>query len=231
MARPIKDITGLRFGRWTVLSLDEARSVDAEGKVKGARWNCECTCGTTKSVLSSSLTGGRSSSCGCLNIDSHQSHGLSYHPLYDTWSGIRGRCLNQKKSNYKFYGARGVEMYLPWVNDPQAFIDWVESALGEKPSAEHTIDRIDNEHGHYEPGNLRWATQVEQTNNTRSTVHIEHNGVTRTLAQWCHDLGLSYDTTWSRLKRGWTTVQALSTPTDCGRRYRRRLQKSESEIN
>ena len=38
--------------------------------------------------------------------------------------------------------------------------------MGDKPSPKHSIERINNE-GNYEPSNCKWATAVEQMNNTR----------------------------------------------------------------
>ena len=50
---------GQKFGMWTVLSHVEGTS----GKTR--RYVCQCACGTKKKVLSQSLTGGKSRSCGC----------------------------------------------------------------------------------------------------------------------------------------------------------------------
>ncbi len=54
--------------------------------------------------------------------------------------------------------------------------------LGRKPSPKHSLDRIDND-GHYEKGNVRWATRKEQSNNTRQVKLITINGET---AQFSH---------------------------------------------
>lgn len=54
------DMTGRRFGRWTVLG-------DFVTTPKGERkWRCRCDCGTERYVLESSLKYGGSKSCGCL---------------------------------------------------------------------------------------------------------------------------------------------------------------------
>ena len=48
------DLTGQQFGRWTVLRYAGSYS-----------WDCRCTCGAERPVLSKSLKSGRSTSCGC----------------------------------------------------------------------------------------------------------------------------------------------------------------------
>lgn len=56
------DLTNKKFGHWTVLNFDEERS-----NSHGSYWVCKCTCGTIKSVRSSHLRSGASTSCGCTN--------------------------------------------------------------------------------------------------------------------------------------------------------------------
>jgi hypothetical protein len=53
------DLTGQRFGRWTVLALHSGR----DGNV---RWSCHCACGVRRPVLGGSLRAGRSTNCGCM---------------------------------------------------------------------------------------------------------------------------------------------------------------------
>jgi hypothetical protein len=54
----LKDMTGLTFGRWTVVTRGQ-RSGDK------ARWVCQCACGATREVLGTELRSGGSASCGC----------------------------------------------------------------------------------------------------------------------------------------------------------------------
>ena len=56
-------------------------------------------------------------------------------------------------------------MYPEWVNSYESFESWILANLGERPDG-MTLDRRDND-GHYEPGNLRWATHSQQRNNQR----------------------------------------------------------------
>jgi len=205
------DLSGQVFGSLTVLTMLPRQPVVPDGKRVPTKWMCQCTCGKVKQVMASNLTGGKSRSCGCVNI----THGLKKDPLYQTWNGIRQRCFNPVTPNYQAYGGRGVTMDPIWSNDFKAFRDWVLENLGERPSVDHSIDRIDTIEGCYAPGAIRWATRVEQANNTRSNVRLEFTGRTQTLADWCREMNLSYSTVSQRLRKlGWTVEQALTIPTD-----------------
>ncbi len=60
------DLTGRTFSRWTVL--EESAETNS-----GRHWLCRCSCGTVKVVLQNSLTRGKSTSCGCYNLEQLQS--------------------------------------------------------------------------------------------------------------------------------------------------------------
>lgn len=57
-----RDLTGVRFGRWTVLY--KLPSVS-----KNSRWYCRCECGNESIVERVSLVQGNSKSCGCYNLE------------------------------------------------------------------------------------------------------------------------------------------------------------------
>lgn len=64
--KTFRDLTGERFGKWTVLKLS--------GKNKNDKlWLCRCECGKERVITQYNLTHGRSSSCiQCANIEKNR---------------------------------------------------------------------------------------------------------------------------------------------------------------
>lgn len=127
---------------------------------------------------------------------------------YKAWCNIKQRCLNPQNPRYESYGLRGIAIYEPWRVDFHRFRADLHAEIGERPSLEHSLDRRDND-GNYEPGNLRWATQKEQSRNTRQNVRLEYAGESLLMCEWAERTGLPFYMIQQRISHGWTTGEAL----------------------
>lgn len=200
-----EDLTGMQFGLLTVLEYI------GTNKYRASLWRCVCSCnGINEIIVSTShLKSGDVQSCGCLIRTNHYKiHGECDTRLYDIWNGMKKRCNNPNSDRYNDYGGRGITVCDDWNNNYINFRDW---SLNNGYDDNLTIDRIDNDLG-YSPDNCRWATRLEQQNNTRSNAYYEFNNETHSLTEWCRILNLNYNTIKSRLRNGWTFEQAITTP-------------------
>ena len=203
MAKAI-DLTGQKFGRLTVVErLFERKNYSA------TFWLCTCECGKTDlRIRADYLKKGITTSCGCYRTENNAAvqtkHGLSRSDEYRIWRGMLDRCYNPNAENYPVYGGSGVAVCDEWKESFETFY----RDMGHRPSSVHSIDRKNNELG-YSKENCRWATKIEQANNTRKNVFYSLNGVSRTLAAWCRELGINYVSVHSRLRLGMSFEEAI----------------------
>lgn len=65
MENLIRDETGNKYGKWTVLKYIPPK--ERTEKNKNLSWLAQCECGTTRPIRISDLRNGKSKSCGCVN--------------------------------------------------------------------------------------------------------------------------------------------------------------------
>ncbi len=202
---PKKILTGQRFERLLVIG--------CAGRVKGRiAWHCLCACGNGITVTASHLINNHTRSCGCLLREMRPSirltHGETIHrnisPEYAAYQAAKARCEQPSADSYKTHGGRGIKFLFTSFEELLA-------EVGRRPSPKHSLDRYpNNETGHYEKGNVRWATKKEQARNTRRNHLVTFNDKTQCLIEWCEELGRSWHTVKSRIYHGWCDVCAIS---------------------
>lgn len=206
VAKNFQDLTGMRFGRLTVLSLDSIN------KYRQSLWLCKCECGNTKIIRGNHLKSKRIKSCGCLKKEKCSKEHLR---LFDIWVTMKKRCFKKYSIDYQRYGARGITVCDEWKNNFKVFYEW---AINNGYQDDLTIDRIDV-NGDYEPNNCRWATKKEQARNRSNNRLIAYNNETHCLSEWADIIGLKRATLEKRINDfGWSVEKALTTPSRGGKR-------------
>lgn len=203
---------GQTFGKLTVVG--KAPRLDPRA---GIRWITRCECGETRINYRYVLERGVVQSCGSKGCKTagRPTHGMTGTDTYTTWSAIVQRCTNPKATKWNMYGARGITVCERWLK----FANFLED-MGERPSREHTIDRIDGR-GNYNKANCRWATALEQQANIAHNVMVTYQGKTQHIMAWARELGIPGCTISHRLLRGAKPEDALRPFS--GKRPRRRV--------
>lgn len=124
-----------------------------------------------------------------------------------SWIDMRRRCLNRESEKFPDYGGRGITVFPAWAPSATGFEVFLRD-VGRPPTDTHQLERIEND-GNYEPGNVRWATRLEQGCNKRNNRVFTHDGVTLHLSEWARRTGLDHSTILGRLARGKTVAEAL----------------------
>jgi hypothetical protein len=141
-------------------------------------------------------------------------HRMTKTPTWKSWESMRARCEKPACKDWPRYGGRGIRVCERWSSF-EAFL----ADMGARPDGA-SIDRIDV-NGHYEPSNCRWATPTAQARNRRTSVLIEFRGEHLTAVEWAERVGLERKTLEYRIRIGWDTERALTTPSTIKRKSNR----------
>lgn len=192
---------GMKFSEFTLLN----KTLPKKGRF-AETWEMQCSCGKISSREVHNVIYERTKSCGCkkgrlistaktLNRNGVKRDDM---PEYQTWINMRKRCDGSFPQNPKnmHYFLKGIKVCDRWENSFEDFY----ADMGEMPSKDHSIDRIDN-NGDYCPENCRWATKKDQALNKSTSVLVEFNGVTKNISMWWKEMGIHNSMYYSYLKK------------------------------
>lgn len=116
-------------------------------------------------------------------IDS-RAHGMTHTRIWEIWSGMKKRAKGTgSQKDRRLY--EQINMCERWECFENFYADMSPTY------AEHlTIERIDNK-GPYSPENCRWASQLEQQANKRTSRYLTYQGEQLHLAELCRRSGIS----------------------------------------
>jgi len=153
------DLQGQRFGM--LIALHFSRRVPRGEHSSKIFWMAECDCGNEVEVSADNIRSGNTVSCGC-------QQGKRLAPSEKKcWRAMIARCYYPKSPRFESYSSRGIRVCEQWRMSFDSFL----ADMGPRPSARHSIERIDNE-GNYEPSNCKWATHEEQRANRRDSRRV-----------------------------------------------------------
>lgn len=172
------DLTGMVFGKLTVLRVSDTKTKDNK-----YRYECFCSCGNPEVVTKTAfnLRNGTTRSCGCLHTESNKArmgvptkHGMRYTSTYNTWLNMKARCGNPNNPAAQNYSERGIDYIEKWKTFEGFFED-----MGECPEG-FSLNRRDVNSG-YDKENCEWVDRVRQGRDKRKPTNglsSKYKGVT-----------------------------------------------------
>ena len=159
-------------------------AIEKVNETGAARWFCKCDCGNELVVPSNNLIRKNTLSCGCYQKD---------------------RTSEAKR----IHGDRHTRLYTIWVDMRR------RCSCSSEPSYKNYGGRGITVCKEWQESFLafkEWATLKQQGNNRRNNVCVTVNGEIHTLSEWSEITGISYHTITKRCYRGWSDVDAVTTP-------------------
>ena len=179
-------------------------------------WLCGCDCGKETTVRVNDLQSGNTRSCGCLyktiNIKHSHNRKNKQSKTYRAWVDMRQRCTNKNNKRYKDYGGRNPPITVcdRWdIKKGGSFENFLKD-MGKCPSG-LSLDRINNDLEYYKE-NCRWATPKEQQRNKKNNRILEYNDKKKCLISFAEEHQINPQTLKSRLNKGMSMEEALTTP-------------------
>lgn len=178
-------------------------AVQIAGKASSGdlKWQFRCDCGGVFEANGYYARSGKIDCCPACSAErvrqASLKHGRTETPEFSTWTDIQTRCYNPNIKGFANYGGRGIRVCDRWLESFENFL----ADMGPRPEGDYSIERENND-GHYEPSNCRWATRIEQANNRRTNVKVTIDGVTKNLQAWALEHGVELSTASLRHKQG-----------------------------
>ncbi len=119
--------------------------------------------------------------------------GRSYTKIYTAWKAMKQRCTDPGHKDWHSYGGRGISFCDRWASFEAFFED-----MSPRPDGS-SLDRK-NTNGDYCKDNCRWATNAQQSRNTRRNVMVTVGDKTLCVKDWSKHLGIVDSAIWTGAK-------------------------------